>query len=227
MVSVAELAGFERLGVLSFKLLDVDVFEISLGRGGEADARGLEELDNFAGVAIDRAVSFIIDDQIEVEGSELLTVPAVGHQRLDGSDDDGGTEEFACAAGCLEDHGLELWKHHGEVLHGLLREFDTVHDEQDALSISAHQKAANECGAQQRLARAGSHFEEELAETFAIEELGNFVHRSDLVIPQNEVVLEFAEILAAYDFAFEGTRWLEVFQPDPFKVLTQGRRSIR
>ena len=56
-------------------------------------------------------------------------------------------------------------------------------------ALRRHQKAANERGAEQRLAGAGSHFEQELAESFAIEEPCNLIHRLNLVTPQREVVL--------------------------------------
>ena len=119
-------------------MLHVDVLEIGLGRSRQTDARGLEELDDFAGIAIDGTVRLIVDDKVEVERRELLAVAAVGHERLNGGDDHRGAEKFARAAGRLVDDRLELRQHDGEVFHGLLRKFNAVHDEQDALGISAH-----------------------------------------------------------------------------------------
>ena len=67
----------------------IDVLQIRLRRGGQADARRLEELHDLAGVAVDRAVRFVVDDEIEIERREFLAVAAVDHERLDGRDDDG------------------------------------------------------------------------------------------------------------------------------------------
>ncbi len=183
VVGIAELASFERPGVVFGQLLNVDVLQVRFGRGSKPNARGLKELDDFAGVSIDGSVGFIVDDEVEVERRELFAVAAVGHQRLNGGNDDRGTKKFARAAGRLIDHRLELRQHDGEVFHGLLRKFDTVHDEQDALGVAADEKAADERGAEQCLASAGSHFEEEFAEAFGIEEPGDLVHRSNLVAP--------------------------------------------
>ena len=57
-----------------------DVLQIRLRRGGQADACRLEELHRFSRIAIDGAVGLIVDDEIEVEGRELLAVAAVGHE---------------------------------------------------------------------------------------------------------------------------------------------------
>ena len=48
MIGVAQQPRFQRLGVLCAQLLDVDVLQIRLGRGRQADARGLKELHHFA-----------------------------------------------------------------------------------------------------------------------------------------------------------------------------------
>ena len=129
---------------------------------------------------------------------------------MNGGYDHRGAEEFTRAAGRLVDDRLELRQDDSKVFNGLLRKFDAVHDEQDTLGITAHQKAANERGAEQRFAGSGGHFEEEFAETFGIEEPGNLVHRSNLIAPQREVVLEVTEILGCDNFAFEGTGRLKV-----------------
>jgi hypothetical protein len=56
----------QRPWVLFGQLLDVDVLERGLVRGGEPDARGLEELDDLAGIAINGPMGFVVDDQVEV-----------------------------------------------------------------------------------------------------------------------------------------------------------------
>ena len=67
MISVAKLPGLKRLGVFRRKLIEVDVLQIRLGRGSEADARSLEELHGLARVAVNRAVRLVVDDKIEIE----------------------------------------------------------------------------------------------------------------------------------------------------------------
>ena len=52
VVGVAKLPRFETLWVLGFQLFEVDVLQICLRCGCQTDARGLEKLNDLAGVAI-------------------------------------------------------------------------------------------------------------------------------------------------------------------------------
>ena len=106
----------------------------------------------------------VVDDEIEIERRELLAIAAVDHERLDRRHDDGRAEQLARSRRArLVDDGLELRQNDVEILHRLLRQFDAVNDEQHALGVAGQEKAADERGAQQRLAGAGRHFQKKLA----------------------------------------------------------------
>jgi hypothetical protein len=61
VVGVAELTGFESFGISLLQLLDIDVFQVRLWRRGEADASGLEELNDFAGIAVDGPMGLVVE----------------------------------------------------------------------------------------------------------------------------------------------------------------------
>src|SRR5665213_2506625 len=71
---------------------------------------------------------FIVDDKVEVERCEFLTIPAVDHQRLDGSDDDGSSEQFTGAACALEDDWFKFWQDDSKILHRLLCKLNAIND---------------------------------------------------------------------------------------------------
>ncbi len=190
MVSVAKLARFKRLGVFFGELLDVDVLQIRLGRGREADTRCLEELNDFAGVTVDGAVSLVVDDEIEIERRELLTVATIHHQRLNRGDHDRRTEQFARATRCLVDDRFELAEDDVEIFQRLFRQFDAVNDKQDALCVSRQQEPTDKRSTEKRLARASSHFEQELPARFVVEPFGDGIHRADLIAANGQVRLE-------------------------------------
>ena len=195
VIRVAQLAGLERLRIFGREIFKVDVLQVRLGRGGEADARRLEELHRLTRVAVDGAVGLIVDDEIEVERRELLAVAAIGHQRLDGGDDDRGAEQLAGAAGGLVNDRFVLPEDDIEVLHRLLGELDAVHDEEHALGISGDQEAANQRSAQQRLSGAGRHFEQESTVSRLVVALRDLVHGPDLVAAQGEIRAQVVQVL--------------------------------
>ena len=120
---------------------------------------------------------FVVDDEVEIERRELFAVAAIHHQRLDRRNHHARTEQLTGAARRLEDHRLVFAQDHIEVLHRLLRQFDAIDDEQHALGVARDEEAANQRRAQQRLARAGRHFQQELALAIPIELRGNLVER--------------------------------------------------
>ena len=101
--------------------------------------------------------------------------------------------KFAGAARRLEDHRLELAQDDGEVFHRLLRQLDAIDDEQHALGVARHEEPPDERGAEQRLAGAGRHLEQELALAVLIELRGDLIHRADLIAAQRQVGLKGAD----------------------------------
>ena len=65
--------------------------------------------------------------------------------------------------------GLELRQDDREILHRLLRKFDAVDDEQNALGVAGREEAADESGAEKRFAGARRHLKQEFAATFHVE----------------------------------------------------------
>lgn len=208
MIGVPELASLQRLGLFGSELLNVDVLEVSLGRRGQSNTRGLEELDCLAGIAVDGAVRLVVDDQVEVERRELLTVATICHQRLDGRHHHRRTEQLSGTAGGLVNHRLVFGKDDVEVLHCLFGEFDAVYDEQHALGIARLEEATDQRGAEERLACAGRHFQQEPAATVFVVAPGNFFHGANLVATQGKVGAQFAEVFGADDFGLKRARWL-------------------
>src|SRR5262249_41745793 len=137
VISVAKLTGFQCFGIVLGELLYVDVLQICPGRGGKADSGGLEKLYYFTSITVNRAVSLVVDDEVEVERRELFPVATIHHQGLNSGDDNRGTHQFTCAACCLVNHWLELTQDDVEILHSLLSQFDAVHDKQDALGVAS------------------------------------------------------------------------------------------
>ena len=63
--------------------------------------------------------------------------------------------------------GLYSRQNDREILHRLFCQFDAIDDEEDALGIAGREKAPNQRRAEKRLARAGRHFQKELAAAVA------------------------------------------------------------
>ena len=220
IVGVAEQTDFKGFRIFLFKLLDVDVFQIRPRRGGQADARGLEKLNDFAGIAVNRAVRLVVHDEIKMERREFLAVTAVHHERLQRGHHDRRAKQFAWpAAGGFVEDGLVFREHDVEIFKRLLGEFNAVNDEKHALGIARWQKTADERGAQERLACAGRHFQKKFAHGLFVKQPRNGVHRVNLITADSQVRAEFFEIVGRDDFAAKRTRRLKIFQTEPFQVF--------
>jgi len=145
---------------------------------------------------------------------------------LDGGDDDAGAEEFAgLAPGGFEQDGFELREGDVEIFQGLLREFDAVNDEQNALGVTGLEETADEGGAEHGLAGACGHFEEELATALLIKLGRDGVEGVDLVAAEGEIGFERPEVIGRDDLAEQWPGRLEVFEKEALEVLL-GREPL-
>src|SRR2546422_7533853 len=85
---------------------------------------------------------------------------------------------------------LELSEDDVEIFKRLFGQSNSANDKQHALGTASEQEAANERGAEQGLARACGHFEQEFAQSPRIERGREDVDGLNLVAPQNKVELE-------------------------------------
>ena len=219
VVGIAEQPRFRRFGVLLLQLLQVDVLQVSLGRGRQADASRLEELHDLSGIAVNGTVRLVVDDQIEMEGRELLAVAAVNHERLEGRHHDARAKQLArIAASRLVKHGFELSENDVELLKRLLRQLDAVNDEQNPLGVARDEEAANQSGTKEGFPGAGGHLQQKLAEAFVVEQGAEGVNRLNLIPANNQVGTKSLEPVGGDDLAHQGARRLEILEPQPFQV---------
>ena len=97
----------------------------------------LKELNDFAGIAVNRAVRLVVHHEIKMERREFLAVTAVNHERLQRRHHDARAKQFArpAARGFVKD-GLVFREHDVEIFQRLLGEFDAVNDEKHALGVA-------------------------------------------------------------------------------------------
>lgn len=84
IVGVTKQTQFQGFRIFLFKFLDVDVFQIRPRRGGQADARGLEKLNDLAGVTVNRAVRLVVNNEVKMERCKFLAITAVRRPGLCG-----------------------------------------------------------------------------------------------------------------------------------------------
>src|SRR5450756_658841 len=117
----------------------VESAEVVARRGGEAQLVADEEIEHGPGVATDRAVRFVGDDEIEVGRREELLKLVVEEQGLHGGYDN--LRASPVVPVLLVDHRLKVGgEHRCEGLLGLVLQLKAIHKEQNAPHVAGTEK---------------------------------------------------------------------------------------
>ncbi len=137
----------------------VELLDVVLGRGGEAELVAHEILEHRACVATNGSVRFVGDDEVEVGRGKLLVLVAV-EQALHRGDNDLGLAPVVAVF--LVNGGLVVvLEQEDESLVGLVFQLQTVHQKQHAAGIAGAQEKLDDGSGGERLAGAGGHFKQE------------------------------------------------------------------
>ena len=161
----------------------VEAPQVVARRGGEAELVADEVVEDGAGVAADRAVRFVGDDEIEVRRRKERLVLVVEQQGLNGGHDD--MRAAPVATPFLVDHGVEVVGQVGAegAPGGLVFQLQAVDQKEHAGGVAGAQEQLDDRGRHQGLAGAGRHLEQEAVAALA-HGLLQGVHGAKLVIPQ-------------------------------------------
>jgi len=140
-----------------------------------------------------------------------------------GGHDDAGAEQFAGAAGVLEDDGLVIPEYDVETsmvcLASSMR--STMNKTRSAFPVSRNRRIR--ASAEKRFPRTGGHLQEKLALSLLVELPRDLVDGLDLVVVQTQVGFEALEVVGLDDFRQQEPRRMEVLLPLALQVVGGGQ----